>query len=121
MAIRPESGVDGSNSAFEWRTERNLTISDAILWTVVIVASAFDILTTIVGLGHRLEEGNVVARAFIATYGLPGIGLLKFVALVLLVIAWAVLLDRHATKILIAFAVIYLVTVTWNVMTLAAV
>ena len=98
-----------------------MSLTHALLWTVVIVASVFDIMTTIVGLEHSLEEGNVVARAFIATYGMPGIGLLKFVALVLLVLAWAKLLDRHATTVLAAFAVISLATVTWNVMTLAAI
>lgn len=117
MATRPDSSEP---TGLSWRTKRNLTPSHALLWTVVIITSVFDILTTIVGLGHRLEEGNAVARAFIATYGMPGIGLLKFSALVLLVIAWTILLDRHATKVLAAFAIISLVTVTWNVMTLAA-
>jgi len=121
MATRPDVTRDPEQSGLTWRTERHLPVSHALLWTVVIIASVFDILTTIVGLGHRLEEGNAVARAFIATYGMPGIGLLKFAALVLLVVAWAMLRDRHATRVLAAFAVISLVTVTWNVMTLATI
>lgn len=115
-------GGNGENHRFGWRIYRPLPESHAVLWTVILTASVFDIVTTIVGLANRLEEGNVVARAFIATYGTPGIGLLKFSALVVLVVAWAVLLDdRHATRILAAFAVLSLLTVALNAMTLAAI
>ena len=119
-------GISGDgytdDQGFIWRLYRPLPESHAVLWTVVITASIFDIVTTIVGLANRLEEGNAVARAFIATYGTPGIGLLKFSALVLLVIAWSVLLnDRHATQVLTAFAVISLLTVALNAVTLASI
>lgn len=120
-----ERGVKGGsrsdNHGFIWRIYRPLSESDAVLWTVVIIASIFDIVTTIVGLANRLEEGNAVARAFITTYGTPGIGLLKFSALVLLVIAWTILLDRHATKVLAAFALISLLTVANNAVTLSSI
>lgn len=120
------SGISGdeihNEEGFIWRLYRPLPESHAVLWTVVITASIFDIVTTIVGLANRLEEGNAVARAFIATYGTPGIGLLKFSALVLLVVAWTILLnDRHATQVLAAFAVISLLTVALNAMTLATI
>ena len=117
-AMLPAS--DRDDSAYVIRMERRLTVSHALLWTVIIVASVLDVVTTVVGLAHHLEEGNVVARAFLGTYGMPGIGLLKFCALVLLVVSWAVLVDRDATRVLIAFAVISLVTVAWNVLTLAS-
>lgn len=114
-------GDDGGNHRFVWRLYRPLPESHAVLWTVILTATVFDIVTTIVGLANRLEEGNAVARAFIATYGTPGIGLLKFSALVILVVAWATLLDdRHATQILAAFAVLSLLTVALNAMTLAS-
>lgn len=116
-----DNGIEPGEYRFCWRFVRPLPESHAVLWTVVITASIFDIVTTIVGLATRLEEGNAVARAFIATYGTPGIGLLKFSALVLLVIAWAILLnDRHATQVLAAFAIISLVTVALNAITLAS-
>ena len=121
MEAGSDSVGEADDSGLRWRTYRFLSVTDTLLWTVVIITSVFDILTTMVGLNHRLEEGNVVAEAFIATYGMPGIGLLKFSALVLLAISWAILFDRHATKLLAAFGVISLATVTWNVMTLAAI
>ncbi|MFB6218578.1 MAG: DUF5658 family protein [Halobacteriaceae archaeon] len=103
------------------RLERRLTESDAVLWAAVIVASVFDVLTTMTGLEAGLTEGNAVARAFIATYGTPGIGLLKFVALVVLVVAWGVLPDREASLGLAAFAVVAVLTIAVNAVTLLGV
>ncbi|MFC7026615.1 DUF5658 family protein [Halomicroarcula sp. GCM10025324] len=102
-----------------WAVERRLSESHAVLWTVVICASVFDVVTTIVGLARGLEEGNEVARAFIVTYGTPGIGLLKFSALVLVVVLWAVLPDRYATVVLATFAWVTLLVVALNAVTLA--
>ena len=116
----PSDWLD-DESPYAWRLERHLTETHAVLWSVVIVASVFDVLTTMSGLHHGLEEGNLVARAFIETYGTPGIGLLKFSALVLLVITWAVLSDRRATYVLTGFAVISLLTVALNAITLAGI
>lgn len=83
------------------------------------VASVFDVVTTIVGVGRGVPEGNAVARAFLETYGTPGIGLLKFSALVLVVVLWAALPDRHATVVLAAFASVSLLVVALNALTLA--
>ena len=99
--------------------ERDMTESHAVLWSVVLVSAVFDILTTLVGLARGLEEGNVVARAFIETYGTPGLGGLKFAALVLLVVAWGLLSDRRATVVLAGFAVVSLFVVAANAATLA--
>lgn len=99
--------------------ERRLSESHTVLWSVVVVASLFDVVTTIVGLEQGLAEGNGVARAFIATYGTPGIGLLKFSALVVVVVAWASLDDRRATAVLAGFALVSLVVVASNALTLA--
>ena len=100
--------------------ERQLSESHTVLWAVVILASLFDVVTTIVGLGIGLSEGNAVARAFIATYGTPGIGLLKFSALVVVVVCWAWLDDRRATAVLSGFAVVSVVVVALNAASLAA-
>ena len=106
-------------SKWAWMVERHLSLSHAVLWSVVILASMFDIVTTIVGLGLGLREGNAVARAFIATYGTPGIGLLKFSALVVVVLLWAILPDRYATIVLSVFAWVSLLVVAANALTLA--
>src|SRR6056297_763804 len=100
---RPSS--DGDPTVLR-RVERQLSESEAVLWTVILVATVFDVLTTMRGLALGFEEGNAVARAFIETYGNPGLGLLKFVALVVLVLAWWELPERQATLVLGGFAVI---------------
>ena len=102
------------------RIERRLSESHTVLWTVVILASMFDVVTTMVGLELGLTEGNAVAQAFIRTYGTPGIGLLKFSALVVVTVAWAWFDDRRATAVLSGFAVVSLVVVALNAMTLAS-
>lgn len=98
---------------------RNLSESHAVLWSVVAVASVFDVVTTIVGVEGGAAEGNAVARAFIETYGTPGIGLLKFSALVLVVVLWASLPDRYGSVVLGVFASFSLLVVALNALTLA--
>lgn len=100
-------------------SERQLSESHTVLWTVVILSSLFDIVTTMVGMDQGLGEGNAVARAFIETYGTPGIGLLKFSALLVVVLAWARFDDRRATAVLLAFALVSLGVVALNAVTLA--
>jgi len=100
--------------------ERQLSESHTVLWAVVILASLFDVVTTIVGLGVGLTEGNAVAQAFIATYGTPGVGLLKFSALVVVVVCWAWFDDRRATAVLSGFAVVSIAVVALNALTLAS-
>lgn len=113
-----EPPAEEDRLALVWRVERHLPESHAVLWTVVIVASAFDVVTTIAGLDRGFAEGNAVARAFLATYGTPGIGMLKLVALVLLVFVWAALPDRPAEYALTGFAVVSVVVVALNALTL---
>ena len=100
--------------------ERQLSESHAVLWAVVILSSLFDVVTTMVGVERGLSEGNAVARAFIEAYGTPGVGLLKFSALVVVVIAWAWFDGRRATAVLSGFAVVSLVVVAANAVTLAS-
>ena len=110
------SGSDGREALA--RFERNLPESHAVLWTVIIVAAAFDVVTTLAGLSVGFAEGNRVARAFLATYGEAGIGLLKFAALVVLVITWYALPDRPAELVLTGFATLSVLTVALNALTL---
>lgn len=111
--------VSDGKPAFVWRVSRQLSESDAVLWTVVILASALDIVTTIVGIERGFTEGNTVARAFITTYGTSGIGLLKFSALLLVVVLWFTLDDDRASVVLLAFALVSLLVVASNAVTLA--
>ncbi len=117
MGSEPGPLTDDSHDALE-RFERELPESHAVLWTVIIVAAAFDVVTTLAGLSVGFGEGNRVARAFLATYGEAGIGLLKFAALVVLVVTWHYLPDRPAELILTGFAVISVLTVALNALTL---
>jgi len=115
---------DAETGRGEWSpwprlVERSLPESDAVLWAVVLLASGFDVVTTVVGVARGFPEGNAVARAFLETYGTPGIGLLKFVALVVVVVLWAVLPDRYGTTILQAVAVVWVLVVGANAVTLA--
>ena len=113
----------GTESAGEdrlWDRARPLSESHAVLWSVVLVASVFDIVTTIVGLAGGADEGNAVAWAFLETYGTPGIGLLKFSALLVVALLWWRLPDRYATVVLSAFALVSLLVVALNAVTLAS-
>ena len=111
--------VGGSDSGW-LPDERQLSESHTVLWSVVILSSVFDVVTTIVGMGRGLGEGNAVARAFIETYGTPGIGLLKFSALLVVVVAWTRFDDRRATAVLVGFALVSLGVVALNAVTLAS-
>jgi hypothetical protein len=111
-----------ADSAGAWVSDhvRSLSESDAVLWAVVIVASVFDIVTTIVGIAQGASEANAVAVAFLETYGKPGIGLLKFAALVVVALSWWRLPDRHGSVVLLAFALVSLLVVALNALTLAS-
>lgn len=112
---------DGNATAEYHPLQRPLPESEAVLWAVVILASIFDVVTTIVGLERGFAEGNAIARAFLETYGTPGIGLLKFSALVVVVLLWVALPERYGTAILQGMAVVSLVVVALNAATLAGV
>ena len=103
-----------------WEGHRPLSKSQAVLWVVVILASALDVVTTLVGLARGAEEANAVAVAFIETYGTPGVGLLKFCVLVVVVLLWWRLPDRQAYAVLLGFALVSLTVVALNAATLAS-
>ena len=111
-----------TDSAAEWLSDqvRQLSETDAVLWAVVIVASVFDIVTTIVGIAQGASEGNSVAVAFLETYGTTGIGLLKFSALVVVTLSWWRLDGQRATVVLLAFALVSLLVVALNALTLVS-
>lgn len=112
---------DGLAALDAFLEPRPLPETDAVLWTVVIVGAALDVTTTIVGVGSGIPEGNAVARAFIETYGTPGIGALKLAALLVLVLTWQALEAESARFALAGFALVSLVVSAANTLTLATV
>jgi len=117
--VVPDWFVAGLETLDLFLEDRRMPETDGVLWSVVVVSTIFDVITTMVGLGVGLDEGNAIARAFIDTYGTPGIGALKFVALVLLIVVWAKLSERSATIVLAGFGVISLFVVLLNAISLA--
>jgi hypothetical protein len=109
----------GLTALEEFLEPKPLPEADALLWTIVIVGAILDVTTTIVGVGSGVPEGNPVARAFIETYGTPGIGALKLVSLVVLTLTWHALEDESARLALAAFALVSLVVTALNTLTLA--
>ena len=110
----------GLTALEEFLEPKPLPETDAILWTVVIVGAILDVTTTIVGVGSGASEGNPVARAFLETYGTPGIGALKLVSLVVLTLTWHALEEQSARLSLAAFALVSLVVTVLNTLTLAS-
>jgi hypothetical protein len=119
--VVPEWFLSGLQVLEDYLEVRALPETDAVLWTVVLLAGMFDIVTTMVGLGIGLQEGNAIARAFIATYGMTGIGYLKFSAYVILAAVWFRLPDWQATITLAVFGVISLLVVALNAISLLSV
>lgn len=116
--VVPKWFISGLEVLDNYLEARQLPETDAVLWTVVLLAGMFDIVTTMVGLGIGLQEGNAIARAFIATFGMTGIGYLKFSAYVILAGVWFRLPDWQATITLAVFGVISLLVVALNAITL---
>ncbi|MDS0222665.1 DUF5658 family protein [Haloarcula sp. S1AR25-5A] len=111
-------GTEGDKDGVaRWR-EHNLSPTHAVLWTVILVATIGDILLTMTGLTVGLQEGNVVVSAMLAEYGLAGFWLVKFGAMLWLVLGWRLLSERNATVFLTLFAVVTLAVVVYNSVTI---
>ncbi len=98
-----------------------LSVSHAVLWTVILLTSLFDIVTTTVGLELGLREGNAVARALIESYGVVGLAILKIGALVVVALVWAALDERRSTAALVGFALVSSFVVALNTVALVTV
>jgi len=83
-----------------------MTRTHAALWALILATTVADVLLTMVGLDRGLREGNVVLRAMLAEFGLAGLWLVKFAAMVWLVAGWALLSDRDAAVFLALFATV---------------
>jgi hypothetical protein len=100
-----------------WRGH-HLSPTHAVLWTVILVATVGDILLTMTGITVGLQEGNVVVSAMLAEFGLAGLWLVKFGAMLWLVAGWRLLSERNATVFLALFAVVTLAVVVYNSVTI---
>jgi len=100
------STTENDDALLTLRRERRMTRRHAALWTLILVTTVADILLTMVGLDAGLREGNVVLAAMLAEFGLAGLWLVKFAAMVWLVAGWTLLSDRNAAVFLALFATV---------------
>ncbi|WP_324758812.1 DUF5658 family protein [Haloarcula sp. GH36] len=105
---------DDSGSLFTLRRERRMTRTHTVLWGVILAATTADILLTMIGLASGFEEGNLVVATLLAEFGLAGLWLVKFGAMVWLVGGWALLSDRNAAVFLGLFALVTVTVVVHN-------
>ncbi|MDY6819319.1 MAG: DUF5658 family protein [Halobacteriales archaeon] len=94
--------------------KRELTRTHTVLWTVILIATATDIVLTMVGLERGFKEANVVVAELMGTFGLAGLWLVKFAAMLWLVGGWALLSDRNASIFLGLFGTVTVGVVVHN-------
>ena len=110
--LKPD--IDGLIDEGETLFSRHMTETHAVLWTVIIVATVADVVMTLTGLSTGLQEGNPVVRSMIATFGVAGLWVVKFLAMCWLVAGWAYLSEWKATVFLTLFGVVTLAVVLNN-------
>ncbi|WP_049919714.1 hypothetical protein [Haloarcula vallismortis] len=117
MMLGKESPEADSERVTVW-LEHHLSPTHAVLWIVILVATVGDILLTMTRLTVGLQEGNVVVSTMLAEFGLAGLWLVKFGAMLWLVAGWRLLSERNATVFLALFAVVTLAVVAYNSVTI---
>lgn len=119
LAVAMATGADdGDETLFTLRRERRMTRAHAALWVLILGATSADVVLTMVGLSSGFQEGNLVVAASLSAFGLAGLWLVKFGAMVWLVAGWALLSDRNATVFLALFAVVTVGVVCYNALLL---
>lgn len=106
------------DALFTIRRKRRLTRMHAVLWAVILTTTVADILLTMVGLAAGLREGNVVIARLLSEFGLAGLWVVKFGAMVWLVGGWCLLDDRDASVFLALFAAVTTAVVVSNALLL---
>lgn len=94
--------------------ERRMTRTHAVLWAAILASTVVDILLTMAGLELGLQEGNPVVRAMVSRFGLAGLWVVKYLAMLWLVAGWALLTDRNASIFLGLFASVTLAVTAHN-------
>jgi len=105
---------ENDNALLTLRRRRRMTRTHAALWVAILCTTTADIVLTMVGLRVGLREGNVVVATMLAEFGLVGLWLVKFGAMVWLVGGWTLLDDRDAAVFLGLFAAVTAVVVASN-------
>lgn len=105
-----DDAVDDGETLFR----RHMTETHAVLWTVIIVATVADVVTTLTGLSNGVEEANPVIRSMVGSFGVAGLWVVKFLAMCWLVAGWAYLSEWKATVFLTIFGVVTLAVVLNN-------
>ncbi|GAA5474477.1 hypothetical protein Hhis01_01895 [Haloarcula hispanica] len=119
MSVMPgKANPETDESAVTLWWEHHLSHTHAVLWTVILVATVGDILLTMTGFTVGLQEGNVVVSTMLAEFGLAGLWLVKFGAMLWLVAGWRLLSEHNATVFLALFAVVTLAVVAYNAVTI---
>jgi hypothetical protein len=96
------------------RRRRRMTRTHAVLWAVILLTTAADIVLTLVGLAAGLPEGNPVVRSLVSSFGPAGLFAVKFAAMCWLVAGWALLSDWKASVFLGLFAAVTSLVVLTN-------
>jgi hypothetical protein len=96
-----------------------MTRTHAVLWAVILAATAADICLTLAGTGAGLREGNALVRAMLGAFGPAGLWLVKFAAMAWLVAGWALLSDRDAAVFLGLFAAVTVAVTVHNAVLLS--
>lgn len=108
------STAESDDALLTLRRRRPMRRVHAVLWVVILLSTAADIVLTMAGLAAGLREGNVVVATLLAEFGLPGLWLLKFAAMLWLVAGWLLLDDRNAAVFLGLFAAVTSTVVVSN-------
>jgi len=117
-ATRNASDEPEEPPLFTPRRERRMTRRHTVLWGLILVTTAADIVLTMVGLASGLQEGNAVVGAMVSSFGLAGLWAVKFAAMCWLVAGWALLSDRNASVFLGLFAAVTSLVVVHNAVTI---
>ncbi|MDS0259113.1 DUF5658 family protein [Haloarcula sp. S1CR25-12] len=114
------STAEADDALLTVRRERRMTRTHLVLWAVILATTVADILLTMVGLAAGYREGNAVVAALLAEFGLVGLWLVKFGAMVWLVCGWLLLDDRNAAVFLALFGAVTGAAVVSNALLLFA-
>lgn len=97
---------------------QRLTSVHALLWGVVLGATAIDTVSTLVGLHVGLAEGNPVVAGLLGSFGPAGLLLVKVPALLTVGTAWLALSRRNGAIALGLFGTVTSIVVANNVLAL---
>lgn len=87
---------------------------ERMLWGIVVIVMLLDVLTTAVGLGMGLHEGNTLVSAAIAAFGIPGLLLVKGIVLALAATVAVSIPDRVSPVVPLGLALPTTIAVTIN-------